>query len=283
MGKTVLQDLVAELKVMLKAAIDAENFADVWKYSNYIQALTGAGVAAKPGRRPGRKPGAKPVTTGRRGRPPGSKNKKATSAVASGGVGRRGRKQTKYKSGAKLQALYNGKPMHITVVEAGFEYKGKVYPSLRNMLDTVAGPGKATGLRHIGRWEPVSESKPAKRGPKKAKAAKPRDLKAKVGRPKKAVAKERAGKAKAKAKSRQTNKGGERGSAPKPFFRPGTAIRAKYKGQEYLAKVTENGHYELNGESFPSLYALSVKLQGKAGALAAVKNWKPVSTETSEG
>jgi len=54
------------------------------------------------------------------------------------------------------------------------------------MLDTVAGPGKAMGLRHIGRWEPVGESMPGKRGPKKAK---PHGRKAKVGRPKKAVAK----------------------------------------------------------------------------------------------
>ncbi|RJO66501.1 MAG: DUF2924 domain-containing protein [Myxococcales bacterium] len=173
--------------------------------------------------------------------------------------------------------MYNGKPMSITVVEAGFEYKGKVYPSLRNMLDTVAGPGKAMGLRHIGRWEPVGESKPAKRGPKKAKAAKPRDLKAKVGRPKKAAAKGRA--KKAKEKPHQPKKGGKRGPAPKPFFQPGTAIRAKYKGQEYIAKVTENGHFEFNGESFPSLYALSAKLQGKAGLLAAARNWKPFSTE----
>jgi len=277
MSKTILQDLVAELKTMLKAAIDAENFAEVWKYSNYIQALTGAGVAAIPGRKPGRKPGSKPVTKGRRGRPPGSKNKKTAIAVASKGTGRRGRRQTKYKSGAKLQTLYNGKPMSITVVEAGFEYKGKVYPSLRNMLDTVAGPGKATGLRHIGRWEPVGASKPGKRSTKKAEMAKPRGRKAKVGRPKKTAAKGRA--KKATAKPRQPSKGGKRGPAPKRFFQPGTAIRAKYKGQEYIAKVTENGHFEFNGESFPSLYALSAKLQGKAGLLAAARNWKPILTE----
>jgi len=280
MGQAVLQDLVAELKAMLKTAIDAENFSDVWKYSNYIQALTGAGVAAKPGRKPGQKPGPKPTTKGRRGRPPGSKNKKAAPAVAKGGTGRRGRRQTKYKSGAKLQTMYNGMPMRITVVEAGFEYKGKVYPSLRNMLDTVAGPGKATGLRHIGRWEPAGESKPAKRGPKKTKAAKPRGHKIKVGRPKKAVAKGRA--KKAKAKPHQSRKSGKKGGTPNPFFQPGTAIRAKYKGQEYVAKVAENGHFEFNGESFPSLYALSAKLQGKAGLLAAAKNWKLVSAETVE-
>ncbi|RJO66525.1 MAG: DUF2924 domain-containing protein, partial [Myxococcales bacterium] len=237
MGKAILQELVAELKAMLKAAIDAENFADVWKYSNYIQALTDVDVA-KPGRKPGRKPGPKLAAKGKRGRPPGSKNKKTTPTATSRGIGRRGRKQTKYKSGAKLQTMYNGKPMNITVVEVGFEYKGKVYPSLRNMLDTVAGPGKAMGLRHIGRWELVGESKTAKRGPKKAKTTKPPARKAKVGRPKKVVANGRA----KKAKSRQTNKGGKRGSAPKPFFQPGTAIRAKYKGQEYIAKVTENGH-----------------------------------------
>ncbi|RJQ24402.1 DUF2924 domain-containing protein, partial [Candidatus Parcubacteria bacterium] len=63
------------------------------------------------------------------------------------------------------------------------------------------------------------------------------------------------------------------------FFQPGTAIRAKYKGQEYIAKVTENGHFEFNGENFPSLYALSAKLQGKAGLLAAARNWKPVPAE----
>ncbi|RJO65601.1 MAG: hypothetical protein C4523_15760 [Myxococcales bacterium] len=48
------------------------------------------------------------------------------------------------------------------------------------------------------------------------------------------------------------------------FFKPDTAIHATYKGNEYLAKVTEDGQYELSGENFPSLYALSVKLQGKA-------------------
>ncbi|RJO66833.1 MAG: DUF2924 domain-containing protein [Myxococcales bacterium] len=269
MSKSVLKDLVAELKTMLKAAIDAEDFSAVWKYSNYIQALTETGAAAKPGP----KPGPKPVVKGRRGRPPGSK--KAAVAVVGGGVKRRGRRQTKYKSGAKLQAMYNGKPMHVTVVEAGFEYKGKVYPSLRNMLDTVAGPGKATGLRHIQRWEPAAGAKPSKQ----VAAAKPRGRKAKAkkaGRPK------TAGKGRAKkvvVKKKQSVKGGKRGRAPKHFFQPNTLIRATHKGSEYVAKVMENGHYELNGEKYPSLYALSVKLQGKAGALAAAKNWKPVSSE----
>ncbi|RJO65741.1 MAG: DUF2924 domain-containing protein, partial [Myxococcales bacterium] len=224
-----------------------------------------------------RKPGPKPATKGRRGRPPGSKNKKTAVTVAGKGTGRRGRKQTKYKSGAKLQTMYNGKPMQITVVEAGFEYKGKVYPSLRNMLDTVAGPGKATGLRHIGRWEPRGESQLGQRGSKKAKAAKPRGRKAKVGRPKKAATKAHA--KKIKAKPRKPNKSGKQSGAPKLLFQPGTAIRAKYKGQEYIAKVNENGHFEFNGESFPSLYALSVKLQGRAGLLAAATNWKPVPAE----
>ena len=62
----------------------------------------------------------------------------------------------KYEPGTKLGANFKGSPLELTIVEGGLEHGGQVYPSLRTLVDAVAGEKQAMHLRYMGNWKPLA-------------------------------------------------------------------------------------------------------------------------------
>lgn len=62
----------------------------------------------------------------------------------------------KFELGTKLGANLKGTPLEMTIVEGGFQCGELLYPSLRALIDAIAGEKQAMHLRYIGNWKVIA-------------------------------------------------------------------------------------------------------------------------------
>lgn len=62
----------------------------------------------------------------------------------------------KFEPGTKLGANFKGDTLEMTVVEGGFAHGETIYPTLRALVDAVAGPKQAMHLRYVGNWKVIA-------------------------------------------------------------------------------------------------------------------------------
>lgn len=192
MKKTLMLELVKELKQFVKAALDRDDFEAVAKYSKFIRALQGEeGKPAKQAKakigRPAKPKKIKAVKVKAAKKAVEKAAPPKTAPAAPAPKARAGRKsKIQHPVGTVLSIAHKKAHYEIKVVEGGVEYKGVVYPSLSNLVDSLFGKGKVLKLRLLKNWALPGAEKPAKKGKKpgrKPKAGKRRGRKPKNAAP----------------------------------------------------------------------------------------------------
>ena len=143
MEKRIIMELVEELKIWAKSALDDENYGAAGRYTRILDSLKND-LESEP-------------HAADKG---SSRVHKENPAVAREATPRgRPRRKTgprlNYDSGTVLTTKYKERDYRITAKDKGYDLEGQYYSTLSKVVDAFAGDGKAKHLRYLKRWKAV--------------------------------------------------------------------------------------------------------------------------------